>query len=310
MIEIFMDALIDSAKMIPLLFLVYMGISLIENRYGNEIAAKVKSAGKAGPGLGAIFGIIPQCGFSVISTALYTKRCVSIGTLMAVYLSTSDEAIPVILSHPEKASVIFPLLGVKAIIAIISGYTIDFILNKTGQQDVKSEMCAAADESELQGTLNNMIMLDVDTQGKGCCGHDCYTQAKPSLKEILTHPLIHTGKVFLYLFAATLVINMIIFRMGEDTLHKVFLGNSILQPFVVALIGLIPNCASSVAVTEVFLRGGISFGATIAGLSASSGLGLLILLKENPDKMETIKIIGLLFGISVAFGTLIQLFYG
>ncbi len=310
MIDIFMDALIDSGKMIPFLILVYIGISITETRYGNQIAAKVKTAGKAGPALGAAFGIIPQCGFSVISTALYTKRCITVGTLLAVYLSTSDEAVPIILAHPDKVGLILPLLGVKAIIAIVSGYALDFALNKTGQSAVKSEVCAASEKTEIQEEQNSELLIDVDTLGKGCCGHDCCNPKQPDLKQILIHPLIHTVKVFVYIFSATLIINMIIFKVGEDNLQNVFLGQSIIQPFIVALIGLIPNCASSVAVTEVFLRGGLSFGSTVAGLSAGSGLGLLILFKENPDTKQTIKIIGLLFSISVTFGMIIHLFYG
>lgn len=309
-IDVFMDALIDSARMIPFLLMVYIGISVIETRFGNQIAAKVKTAGKAGPTLGAVFGIVPQCGFSVVSTALYTRKCITVGTLLAVYLSTSDEAIPVILAHPDKVGLIFPLLGVKVIIAVVSGYAIDFFLSKTGQPAVKSEVCAASEEVELQQTGENPLAIGINNLEKGCCGHECFIPEKPGLKEILMHPLVHTVKVFLYIFLATLVINMIIFKIGEDNLHNAFLGKSILQPFVVALIGLIPNCASSVAVTEVFLRGGLSFGSTVAGLSAGSGLGLLVLLKESPDIKVTIRIISLLFGISVTFGTIIHLFYG
>lgn len=311
MTDVLIDAFIDSVKMLPLLFLVYIGISFIETRYGSLIAEKVKTAGKAGPLLGAGFGIIPQCGFSVISTALYTKRCLTLGTLMAVYLSTSDEAIPVVLAHPDKVKILIPLLTVKALIALISGYTIDFIFQKATQPVVKSEVCAALDDSEKTEEPKACSSdANLDLAGKGCCGHDCCTSEKPGLKEILIHPLIHTLKVFLFIFAVSLAINITIFKIGEDNLQNVFLGKSLLQPFIVALFGLIPNCASSVAITEVFLRGGLSFGSAVAGLSASSGLGLLVLMKENPDIKQTLKIIGLLFAVSATFGTVIHLFYG
>lgn len=309
MFEIFMDALVDTAGMLPFLVVVYAGISFIEGRYGAVIADSIKSSRKTGPALGAVFGIVPQCGFSVISTALYTKRVISVGTLLAVYLSTSDEAIPVILAQPEKAGVLAPLLASKALIAIVSGYTIDFVINRVGHPAANSEVCAASEESFKHNKPVDTVREQGDKE-KGCCGHTCSGSYKPTVKEILIHPLIHTAKIFFFIFAASLFINFIIFQIGEENLHKAFLGNSVFQPFIVALIGLIPNCASSVAITEVFLKGGISFGSTVAGLSAGSGLGLLVLFKESANIKETLKITGLLFFISVAFGTVIQLLYG
>lgn len=307
MFEVFMDALVDTARMLPLLIVVYAGISFVEGRYGTVIANKIKGSRKAGPALGAVFGIVPQCGFSVISTALYTKRVITVGTLLAVYLSTSDEAIPVILAQPDKAGVLAPLLAAKAVIAIISGYTIDFVINRAGHPTVKTEVCAAAEDS-LKSPKPVVTANGEGMTEKGCCGHDC--SGKPTVKEILIHPVIHTAKIFFFIFAATLVINFVIFKVGEANLHKAFLGNNAFQPLIVALIGLIPNCASSVAITTVFLKGGISFGSTVAGLSAGSGLGLLVLFKESVNLREALKITCLLFFISVAFGTAIHLFYG
>lgn len=304
MFGVFMDALIDTAKMIPLLFIIYVGVELIEHRYGRELTHIVQKAGKAGPSLGAIFGSVPQCGFSVISTALYTKRVITVGTLIAVYISTSDEAIPVILSQPSKAGVILPLILTKIVFAIIAGYAIDLIFKKSNKKNktnevVDNEICVTAED----------CTKDVPLDEKGCCGHSCSSE-KASFKESIIHPIKHTIKVFLFIFATSLLINIILFYVGVQNLNKIFLGHTVFQPILTALVGLIPNCAASVAITEVFLKGGISFGSTISGLSASAGLGMLILFRENKDLKDTLRVMGLLFSLSVVAGIAIQYFYG
>lgn len=308
MISVIADAFVDTVKMIPFLLVIYTLIGFMEGRYGHGIAEKVKAAGKAGPLLGTAFGLIPQCGFSVISTALYTKKAISLGTLLAVYLSTSDEAIPIIIAQPDKVSLLVPLLLAKAVIAISSGYLIDFTLNRMEDPIVRREICAADDYIYQE---QSVTIMDSDTNvvPKGCCGHECVSR-KMELTNTFLHSIIHTAKVFAFIFIATLAINLIIFQVGINNLQKFFLGQSIFQPFVVALIGLIPNCASSIAITEVFLKGGISFGSTVAGLSASAGLGLLVLFKESTSLSTTLKVLGLLFAISVISGTAIHLLYG
>jgi hypothetical protein len=287
-----MDALIDTAKMIPLLLIIYIGIEFLEYYYGQTMREKVGRAGKAGPTLGALFGCIPQCGFSVITTALYTKRIISVGTLLAVYLSTSDEAIPIILANPKKVSLILPLLLTKVIIAIIAGYSIDFLFNRSNYS--------------INGTEQSVTS---ETEVKGCCGHNC-AEKKIPYKELIWHPLVHTLKVFIFIFVVSLLLNLIIARIGVDNLGQAFFAHRIWQPMIAGLVGLIPNCAASVAITELFLKGGLSFGSTISGLSASAGLGILVLFKENRDIKDSFRIIGLLYGISVAVGIGIQIIYG
>lgn len=329
MYEVFLEALVDTAKMIPLLLIIYVGIEYIEYKFGSKIRDKVKHAGKAGPALGAAFGSVPQCGFSVISTALYTKRLVSMGTLLAVYLSTSDEALPVILAQPHKVGVIFPLLAAKIIIAIVAGYTIDFIFHRAGRTVTESEICVAADShcddsasghghhdteknhshdssGDCHDDSHEELMPLID---EGCCGHNCAME-KPNYREMVRHPIIHTLKVFVFIFGVTLALNLVIFFIGEDRMAGFLLGHTVLQPIIVSLVGLIPNCAASVAITQVFLQGAISFGSAVAGLSASAGLGLLVLLKENKDRRDTLTVVGLLYGISVLAGIVIQYLYG
>lgn len=302
MLDIIMDALIDSARMIPFLLVIYIGIELIENKLGDNLIKKVKNAGKIAPALGAAFGLVPQCGFSVMATALYTKKVVSLGTLLAVYISTSDEALPILLSHPDRFEVIFPLLATKFIIALAAGYAVDFALSRVVKQPAHEELCATSEESfsvENEDSLNE----------KGCCGHSCHAE-KIDMKEVILHPIIHTLKVFVFIFTVTLLINLIIFSVGEDNLSTILLGNTIFQPIITAIFGLIPNCASSIAITEVFLRGGLSFGSTVAGLSAGAGLGMLVLFRENHNVKENIKIVSLLVAISAFAGIIIQYIYG
>lgn len=306
MYDVFIDALVDTTKMIPLLLIIYSVIEFIEYKFGRAIREKVKTAGKAGPLLGAGFGVIPQCGFSVISTALYTQRLISIGTLLAVYISTSDEAVPIILAQPDKAGIIIPLLTVKLIIAVAAGYSIDLIFRKSTGPLVESEVCAAS--TEHCADMPNEQHSDGEHQNvleEGCCGHSL---DKPNYGEMLLHPIVHTIKVFIFIFAVSLALNLLMFRIGTN-ITSIMFGHTIFQPVLVGLIGLIPNCAASVAITEVFLQGGISFGSAVAGLSTSAGLGMLVLLKENRSIMDTLKVIGLLYGISVVSGIVIQYLY-
>lgn len=301
MSEILLDAFMDTLRLIPFLFVIYVGIEFLEFKMGDNLIRKVKKAGRVAPAAGALFGLVPQCGFSVMATALYSKRVVTIGTLLAVYLSTSDEALPIILSQPDKLGFLVPLLLSKLVIALASGYLIDFLLTKKVNSEAEAELCASS-ETISDGSIN-------DLGEKGCCGHSC-PSSKIDFKELILHPLKHTLRVFVYLFIASLLINFVIFQVGEENLGTVFMSHSLLQPVVTAVFGLIPNCASSIAITEVFLRGGLSFGSAVAGLCSGAGLGLLVLFKENKNFKDSLKVVALLIAISASTGILIQLVIG
>lgn len=303
--NIFLEALIDSAKMIPFLLVIYAGIEIVEYKYANKIREAVQKAGAAGPAIGAVTGSFPQCGISVVASALYTQRLATIGTLLAVYLATSDEAIPVILSQPEKAQIIVPLIITKIIIAIIAGYTVDFFYGKSNK-DTLAHIKAYAEGSDSEHHNHEMIVDE-----KACCGHSTSPDSTEfNSKEIILHPIIHTTKVFVFILGVTFAINLAIAQMGEKAFENLFIGYGVFQPFLMALFGLIPNCAASVAITMLYLKGAVTYGSMIAGLCASGGLGLLVLFKEEKDKKEVLKILFLLFGISVLAGYTIQyLFY-
>jgi hypothetical protein len=305
MFEIFLDpltdALTDSAKMIPFLLIIYVGIELIEYKYANKIRETVQKAGKAGPAMGALAGSFPQCGVSVVASALYTQRLATIGTLLAVYLSTSDEAIPVILSQPDKAKIIVPLILTKIIIALIGGYAVDLAFRKSNKGTL------AHIKAYTEGSDDIYHHHETILEEKACCAHSASPSSKKfNPKEIFLHPIIHTAKVFVFILSVSFAINFAISQMGEEAFGNIFLGYSFFQPFLAALVGLIPNCAASVAIAELHLKGAITYGSMIAGLCASSGLGLLVLFREEKNKKDVLRVLLLLFGISVLAGLVIQ----
>jgi hypothetical protein len=289
---LFLDALYDSAELIPFLLVIYFLVELFERRFGGSIKHQLQKTAKSGPALGAAFGCIPQCGFSVVASALYARRLITKGTLLAVFLATSDEAIPVVLAQPDKGNIVLALLVTKLIIGLVAGYAIDLILGSFKRQRVPSNPLSAAN----------------DCPDAGCCKHDL--SGDVGKWQWLTHPFIHTAKIFVFILAVTLGINYLIWFAGDDNLGQFLLRQSVFQPFLAALIGLIPNCAASVAIAEVFLKGGLSYGSAIAGLSSSGGIGILVLLKENHDRRDTIRILLLLVAISTGVGTIIHVVYG
>ena len=302
-LEIILDAFNDTLKLLPFLLVVYIGIELTEYYFGNRIRQFLQRVGSAGPAVGAVAGTLPQCGFSVMASALYVQRLVTVGTLIAVYLSTSDEALPVLLSHPYKIGLVLPLILTKLAIAIPVGYLIDFAFrkqNKKTLEHIKAYSTGHDDATHDHESLNEQT---------ACCGHHPDSRAKKfNIRQLVFHPLVHTGKILAYIFIVTLVLNAGVALMGEETLHKILLSKSVFQPFVAGLFGLIPNCAASVALTQLYINGSLSFGSVIAGLCASGGLGILVLFKEEKSWRERLMIVGLLYGVSVLAGMIITIF--
>lgn len=281
MLHVFIHTLIDSAKMLPFLFLSYLIIEFIEHKSSKKIENTLKNSGKFGPAIGGILGTFPQCGFSVTAATLYASRVITLGTLIAVFLTTSDEAIPVLLSHPENMPIMLKIIGFKLIIGICCGFIVDLIFRKkhTPKEDL----------DEATEHIHNM------------CSHcDCKDNSilKPALK--------HTVNVFIFIIIFSLMLNTTIHFIGEEMLSKLLMTGSVFQPIVAGIIGLIPNCASSVLLTELFLSGNISFASIIAGLSSGSGIGLVVLFKENKSLKENLKILALVYTIGVSIGLLIE----
>ena len=279
------DALIDSLNLLPFLFLIFLIIEFVEHYYAKKRHLFVFWIKKVGPLFGSVFASLPQCGFSVIASTVYTRRLLSRGTLVAVYLATSDEAIPVLLAYPQKAPMILPIIGVKVAVAIIAGYVVDWLVT----YNAKEPVVESVKEEDIEG----------------CCHHHIIHAARR--RDFWLHPLKHTLNIFVFIFLISVVLAFILSRTGsEDVMAKYCLMNSPLQPFLVSLVGLIPNCAISVMLTMLFVKNTISFGSLVAGLCTSGGLGILVLLRKNGDKKDTFIILGLLVLIGTILGLIFQ----
>lgn len=256
-----------------------MAFLLIEalEHYSSEFTVKIlEKVGAAGPVVGALAGCIPQCGFSVMALNLYAGGVVSVGTLLAVFIATSDEAVLIMMGHPDRIRDIGILFAPKIIIAIVAGYTADiFFKKRITKEKSKSEFCQH-------------------------CG--CAEEGTGILKPAWNH----TVKIFLYLFVFTGILNLCVEIMGIEKLSAFLLGNTIFQPMIAAVIGLIPNCAASVILTELYLNGAISFASVVAGLCTGAGIGLVVLFRMNKDKCENVKIVGFLVAVSMVSGMILQ----
>lgn len=293
--DILIEALVDTNKLVPLLALIYFLVAILEYRYGDWMGHFIMRFGAWGPVAGALFGCLPQCGFSVVAAALYVKRLVSVGTLLAVFISTSDEAVPVLLTMPQKAPMVGLLIAIKVMIAIIAGIMVDFFINKRMNKEEKAG--AGRDK-------NYQVAID---KHKGCCSH--VLSDRPSkVKALFWHPLMHTIKIYIFLLILSVLLGFVVAMVGDEKIGVMLLNGTVFQPFIAAFIGLIPNCFSSVLLAELYAKSAISFGSLIAGLSAGAGLGFLVLLKENKELKDTLKIIGLLLAISIFSGIIMQWF--
>lgn len=314
MYQPFRDAFVDSLNMVPFLLLIYFVVEWLEGRFGTAIQQRIRWAGKAGPLLGALFGCIPQCGFSVVGSALYTRRLVTTGTLLAVFLSTSDEAVPVILAQ-RRFDVIGWILLTKIIVAIVAGYLVDVFQHRAfpvheeiaaGIPDVAGSPPVGPGSAVQTGELHALEEPEEEIHVDACCGHHVAEESRP--RKHWLHPLRHTAQVFLFIFLVSLGINLLLYfvRVQGGDINRFLLGGTAWQPVVTAIFGLIPNCAASVAIAELYLKNGIGFGAAVAGLCSSAGLGILVLLKDNQRPGDTLRVIGLLLGASIATGLFLQ----
>jgi len=284
------DALIDSIGLIPFLFIIFLLIEVIEQFFTKKRHLFVFFIKKVGPLFGSLFASIPQCGFSVIASTVYTRRLLTRGTLISVYLATSDEAIPILLTYPKKAYIILPVILLKIIIGISVGYLVDWLVQYQAKDPVIEQKETAQEEIEHK---------------EGCCHHHLVNAFHT--KDFWIHPLKHTFNIFLFIFVISVVLSFILSQGAtEDTIAKYCLMNSPLQPFFASLIGLIPNCAISVMFAMLFVKNTISFGSLMAGLCSSGGLGILVLLKRNCDKKDTAIILGTLVLVSTIIGLIFQ----
>lgn len=283
LIDILLDAVIDSIRLVPFLFVVYLLIAYLEQHRENKLYQQMTKNKVAGPIIGALLGCLPQCGFSVVGANLYSKRMITMGALLAIFISTSDEAIPILFANPKLMPMIIVVLIIKVVFAIIVGLIVDVCIKQT----IKT-----SDEEMAHSIASEVHHCN-------CCSHEH--------ESIWMYSLKHTLKIFLFIFVINLILGGIIESFGEETLKTVLLGDHILQPALAAVIGLIPNCASSIILTEMFVAGALSFGSLMAGLCTGAGIGLVVLFKVNKNKVDNLKIVGILYVTGTILGMFIQL---
>lgn len=280
MLDILLDTIIDVLKLLPFLFITYLIMEYIESKTGDKTKKIIKKSGKFGPLIGSLVGVLPQCGFSASATSLYSARVISLGTLFAVYLSTSDEMLPIFISEAVPINIILKILLIKIIIAIIAGFCIDLILRLINKEKTETEK-----------------IIDI-------CEHEhCHCKEEGIFKSALRHTL----NITIYIFIISLIINIIVTLIGEDTISNFITNNTILGPVIASLVGLIPNCAASVILTNLYLENVINVSSLIAGLLTGAGIGLIVLFKTNRNVKENLKIMILLYFIGVISGLILQL---
>ncbi len=275
LVHIIEHTLVDSLKLVPFLFLTYLVMEYLEHMTGNKTQKVVKKAGKWGPIIGGIAGAVPQCGFSAAASNLYAGKVITRGTLLAIYLSTSDEMLPILISEKAPVSLIAKIVLGKVLIGAAAGLLVDvFMRGKEEEHEHIHEFC----EHE-----------------------HCQCE-----KGIFRSAISHTLQITFFILLITFGLNLILEFVGEDALANLILNRPILGPVLAGIVGLIPNCASSVAITQLYLQGAMGLGSMMAGLLVGAGVGVLVLFRVNHDKKENFKILGLLYLIGVVSGIVIE----
>ena len=277
--DILSDTAADSFRLLPFLFFTYLLMELLEHRTGEKVLSRIRASGKFGPVLGGMLGIVPQCGFSAAASSLYAGRVITVGTLLAVYLSTSDEMLPVLISRAVPLRSIVYILVIKALIAVISG------------------LLAGAVYTGVLKRKEKEINIHVVCEEEQCHCED----------GILVSAIKHTLRIFAYIFLLSLAMNVAVEVFGMETIAGLFSGVPVPGEMIAALIGLIPNCASSVIITELYLGGAISPGAMISGLLVNAGVGIPVLFRLNRDLKQNMGIVAALYGIGVFWGVILEL---
>ena len=277
--ELVIDTLVDGIKLIPFLLITYLIMEYMEHKTNEKTKQMIQKSGRFGPFIGGILGIFPQCGFSAAAANLYAVRIITLGTLIAIFLSTSDEMLPILLSQAAPIEVIIKILGIKLVIGVMLGFLVDLVTGKLQEKTKKTI-----------GSIGDM-----------CEKEHCHCE-----EGIIKPALIHTIHIFLYILLVTLLLNIVIQFVGEENVSNAISNQPVLGPILAGIIGLIPNCASSVILTKLYLSGVINVATMLSGLFVGAGVGILVLFKTNPSLKENISIVILLYLLGVISGMGIQ----
>lgn len=303
--EVILDAIIDTAKILPLLFIVYYLIELFEYKCAKKLQQNKLLKGKLSPVFASMVGCVPQCGFSVISSDLFSKKAISIGALISVFIATSDEAIPLLISNPKLFPYLLLLIAIKFVYAIIIGYASMGLYKLFFKKTVSKEFKETESVHKSKEDKSNVILESEKTDDSnqeiehgGCCHHHVETKTFDWV-----HPLLHCLKICLIVLVVNILFGVITeIWIGTDNL-MIFLNKSkYIQPLFAILVGLIPNCASSLVLTEMFMSGMLGLSSLVAGLCVNAGLGLIVLFKQNKNIKENIFVVSILIIASVIIG--------
>lgn len=275
-IEVLEEALIDTLKVIPFLFLAYLLLEATEHRAEEHSVKWVDKAGKWGPVIGSALGVIPQCGFSAATTNLYAGGVITRGTMLAVFLSTSDEMLPILISRHAPGSFILNVLAFKFLVGLTVGFLVDLT------------------EKRHQKPLDKQKSIEDLCEQEGCNCED----------GVLKSAVFHTLKITAFLFVTSLIMGLFVEAVGPEHLAHFILNKPVAGELLSGLVGIIPNCAASVIITELYLSGGMSLGAMLSGLLVSAGVGILVLFRINKDVKDNLLTVGLLYAAGVIFGLL------
>ena len=331
--EVFLDAFLDTLKVLPFLLIMNFIIEILE--YKSNVRVQKAMSGGFAPLIGTAVGIVPQCGFSVVATELYTKRKIALGTLLAVYIATSDEALPIMLSSYAGVTKILPVIIIKIIFALVVGY-IAFAVQTLMQKRSKSiaEQTAATDahtddhehehshDREHEHDHSHEHDHDHDEEKPlhihGCHHHNIdedewdsenatkKQKAKRVFDMYIKHPLLHTATVIFFIFIVNVIFGIAVYYVGEKRIAEFIGSTGYFQPVLAGLVGLIPNCAASVVITELYVVGGLSLGGAVAGLCVGAGIGYAVLAKQNKSVTNTVLVIAIMYVASVALGMIIN----
>ena len=280
MLEVLLDTALDTLKLIPFLFLTYLLMEFLEHKTSEKTEQSLRRAGRFGPVIGAVLGVVPQCGFSASASGLYSGGVISAGTMIAVFLSTSDEMLPVCLSEKVEGSVIAEILAIKVVTGIVIGFAVDIVLKMTGR---------GRRDAEIHSLCEN---------------DNCHCEEGSIFKSALRH----SAQITLFILVITLALNTLLHFVSEDSLSHIFSGVPFLGCMASALVGLIPNCAASVVITELFINGVIDTGAMISGLLTGCGIGLLVLFRTNKKHMlDNLLIAAAMYFFGVTVGYVVEL---
>ena len=278
--EYILDSLLDVLKLLPYLFLTYLVLEIIEHKAMDKAAALVQKAGRFGPVIGGLLGLLPQCGFSTVVSNLYADRLVTGGTLLAIFLATSDEMLPILISESVPAGVIFKILGVKLVSGLVVGLLFDLLRRAMKVREGDVNLHAVCETTH--------------------CG--CEEEGG-----VLKGTLKHTFSIALFILVITLALNTAIHFIGEAVLRGLILNKPVVGPLIAGIVGLIPNCAASVIITELFLEGAMTTGAMLAGLLAGSGVGLLVLFRVNRPMKDNFVLLASLYAAAIVIGIVLDL---